>query len=326
MIEPRALDRHEFSTSVSIGIVIGETNYESPEHILRDADSAMYKAKGAGKGCYFVFNKNLYQLALDHFSLEAELRRALKNNEFILNFQPIVDLKTDQLYGFEALVRWQHPVRGLLYPGTFMPLAEESESVELIDFWVLKKACQTITDWQTRGLIQGPLRVSINFSARHFSKLSFFGRIDELITRYGVAGKYLTFEVTEHGLMKGAESVTQTLEQIRDRDIHISIDDFGTGYSSLSYLHRYPINILKIDRCFVRDLHQQPQNAAIVRAIIALANSLKVNTMAEGVETATERDHLAALGSHFAQGHLFASPMQEEAATNLLSRAKIVDL
>jgi len=320
---PFQLEQHEFSTSVSIGIVIGEANYEAPEHILRDADSAMYKAKGAGKGCYFVFSQNLHQLALDHFSLEAELRRALKNNEFILNFQPIVELKTDQLYGFEALVRWQHPVRGLLYPGTFMPLAEESEIVELIDFWVLKKACQTITDWQTRGLIQQPLRLSINFSARHFSKPNFFERIDELITRYGVAGKYLTFEVTEHGLMKGAASVSQTLEQIRDRDIHISIDDFGTGYSSLSYLHQYPINTLKIDRCFVRDLQQQPQNAAIVRAIIALANSLNVNTIAEGVETTAERDHLAALGSQFAQGYLFALPMEEEATANLLWSKKV---
>lgn len=315
---PFQLEQHEFSTSVSIGIVIGNAHYEAAEHILRDADSAMYKAKGAGKGCHYVFSKNLHQLALDHFSLEAALRRAVKNNEFTLNFQPIVNLKTAQLYGFEALIRWQHPGKGLLHPGTFMPLAEESEIVELIDFWALRRVCQIITDWKARGLMQRPFRISINFSARHFSKPNFFERVDDLISRYGVEGQYLNFEVTEHGLMKRAAAVTRLLEQIRARNIEISIDDFGTGYSSLSYLHRYPINTLKIDRCFVRNLHKHSQNAAIVRAIVALANSLNVNTIAEGLETIAEHDHLVVLGSQFAQGYLFAHPMEEAAAVNLL--------
>lgn len=317
---PYQLEQHEFSTSVSIGIVIGNPSYEAPEHILRDADAAMYKAKEAGKGCHYVFSANLHQLALDRFSLEAELRRAIKSDEFILHFQPIVDLASNQLYGFEALVRWQHPIKGLLQPGAFMPLAEESELVEMIDFWVLKRVCQRLTEWQTKGLIQQPFRIGVNFSARHFSKTDFLKKIDKLLVRYSIDGQYLNFEVTEHGLMKRAKAAARILEQLRCRNIQISVDDFGTGYSSLSYLHQYPINTLKIDRCFVHNLHVQPQNEAIVRAIIALASGLGVKTIAEGVETADERDYLITLGSQFAQGYLFARPIDAAAAEDLLAK------
>lgn len=321
---PFQLERHEFSTSVSTGIVMGNANYEEPEHILRDADSAMYKAKEVGKGCHYVFSPNLHQLALDHFSLEAELRRAIRGDEFFLKFQPIVNLSLNQLYGFEALIRWQHLDKGLLTPGSFMPLAEESEIVELIDFWVLKRVCQIITKWKAKGLIKQPFRISVNFSARHFSKTGFFERIDSLLTRYGVDGQYFSFEITEHGLMRQAPNASKILEQFRDRGIYISVDDFGTGYSSLSYLHRFSINTLKIDRCFVRNLEIQPHNAAIVRAIIALAKSLNVETIAEGVETVAERDYLVSLGNQLAQGYLFARPMELAAIEELLSEGTLV--
>ncbi|MEM6518696.1 MAG: EAL domain-containing protein [Cyanobacteria bacterium P01_C01_bin.70] len=317
---PFQLEKQEFFTSVSIGIVMGHPNYEEPEHILRDADAAMYEAKEAGKGCYHLFSSSLHQLALNRFSLEAEMRRALANDEFTVLFQPIINLKQERIQGFEALIRWQHPHRGLINPSTFMSLAEESEIVELMDFWVLRRVCQNISYWTTRKLIKPSLQISINFSARHFSKADFVDRVSESLIRYDVDGQCLNFEITEHGLMRQAEAATRTLERLRDRGIHISIDDFGTGYSSLSYLHKFPINTLKIDRCFIHNLQAQPQNAAIVRAILALANSLKVKTIAEGVETATERDYLLALGSHFAQGYLFARPMEAIAVEDLLSR------
>ena len=315
---PFQLDNQEFSTTVSIGIVMGHPGYENPEHVLRDADAAMYEAKEAGKGCYYMFSPGLHQLALNRFSLESELRQAFKNDEFVVLFQPIIDLNVNILCGFEALVRWQHPNRNLIDPSSFMPIAEESEIVELIDFCVLERVCQTISSLMSRGLIPNLFRISINFSARHFSKADFVKKIDMILIRYGVEGKYLTFEITEHGLMNQAQKVVQILEQLRDRGIHISIDDFGTGYSSLSYLHRFPINTLKIDRCFVHNLELQSSNAAIIRAIIALANSLDIATVAEGVETIAERDYVASSGSQFAQGHFFAQPLDTVAAENFL--------
>lgn len=319
---PFQLEKQEFSTSVSIGIVIGHPSYEEPEHILRDADAAMYEAKEAGKGCHHLFSLSLHQLALNRFSLEAELRRALANDEFTIFFQPIVELGQEKIQGFEALIRWQHPSRGLLRPSTFMPLAEESEIVELIDFWMLRQVCRQISHWITQDLMPPALRISINFSARHFSRSNFVDRVSESLIRYDIAGQYLNFEITEHGLMRQAEAATRTLEKLRDRGIHISIDDFGTGYSSLSYLHKFPINTLKIDRCFVHSLQIQPQNAAIVRAILALADSLQVNTIAEGIETPAERDYLLNLGSNLAQGYLFARPMDAIAVAALLSRER----
>lgn len=316
---PFQLGDYEFSTSASIGIVIGDASYDAPEHILRDADSAMYQAKGAGKGCHCVFDQAFHQLALNRFSLEAELRRAIRNQELVIHFQPIINLQSDDLYGFEALVRWQHPTRGLIQPGVFMPLAEESEIVELIDFWVLDQVCQMITDWQQRIVFPPAFRIGINFSVRHFSRANFMQRVDEILLRYRVPGEYLNFEVTEHGLMKQAESATRTLNLVRDRGIQISIDDFGTGYSSLSYLHRYPLSTLKIDRCFVSQLDQQPHNAAIVRAIITLADSLDISTVAEGIETPAERQYLMELGCQLAQGYLFARPVDEQTAIQMLN-------
>ncbi|NEQ99608.1 MAG: EAL domain-containing protein [Cyanothece sp. SIO2G6] len=319
---PFQLENHEFSTSVSIGIVIGHSGYEEPEHILRDADATMYEAKEAGKSCYCIFDPKMHQLALNRFSLEAELRQALKNDEFTIHLQPIIDLNINGLCGFEALIRWQHPKSGLIKPGAFMPLAEESEIVELIDFWVLKRVCQLIASWMSRQLLQIPLKISINFSARHFPKADFVQRLDDLLMQYGVDGRHLSVEITEHGLMRQAEDAIRILEQLRDRGISISVDDFGTGYSSLSYLHRFPINTLKIDRHFIHNLEAQPQNAAIVRAIIALADSLDISTIAEGVETLAERDYLTMLGNQFAQGYLFARPMDVEATEVFLLEAQ----
>lgn len=317
---PFQLCNSEFSTSVSIGIVMGGPSYEEPDHLLRDADTAMYKAKESGKGCYHVFSQNLHQLAVNRFSLEVELRHALRDSEFIVYYQPIVGLGLGQLYGFEVLIRWRHPRRGLLKAGDFMPLAEESDIVELVDFWMLQQVFQTIAAWKSEGLIQSPFRVGINFSVRHFTQDSFIQRIDDLLQRYSISGQYLSFEITEHGLMHQSQAVIKILEQLRERGIHIAIDDFGTGYSSLSYLHRFPVDALKIDRGFVRDLHSQPQKAAIVRAIIALAEGLKLETIAEGIETAAEQDRLAELGSSLAQGDLFAQPMDETAAKQLLKQ------
>ncbi|MGF1537779.1 MAG: putative bifunctional diguanylate cyclase/phosphodiesterase [Elainellaceae cyanobacterium] len=315
---PFQLEQYEFFTSISIGIVIGDQTYSKPEHVLRDSDTAMYEAKAAGKGCYSLFVPHLNQLAQSQFNLEGELRRALENDELVLTFQAIVDMEADQIYGFEALVRWQHPERGLLKPDNFIALAEESETIELIDFWVLKKVCQNIAAWQLKGLLKEPMRISVNFSTRHFSNADFITKVDQVLNQYGIERKFLSIEITEHSLMAQAEAAARILTQLQQRDIQVCIDDFGTGYSSLSYLHQYPINALKIDRRFVQNLHNQPQNTAIIQAIVALADALGVHTIAEGVEIAPERDKLLELGNHLAQGHLFSAPVGEAAVETFL--------
>ncbi|MEO0409451.1 MAG: EAL domain-containing protein, partial [Cyanobacteria bacterium P01_A01_bin.135] len=233
---PFQLEQYEFSTSISIGIVAGHLRYQQAEHVLRDADTAMYQAKAAGKGRYHLFSAGLHHEVHDHFNLEIELKRALAANELRLRFQPIVDLSSGQLRGFEALLRWQHPERGLLAPRAFLSVAEASGVIELIDAWVLKTACRTLATWQLEALLSPPFTVSVNLSAMHFAEPSLIAQVDGLLDAHRVNGRFLGIEITEHSLMQQPTAAVQVLTQLQQRGIQISIDDFGTGYSSLSYL------------------------------------------------------------------------------------------
>lgn len=315
---PFQLENHEFYTTVSIGIVIGHRGYAQPEHLLRDADAAMYRAKESGKGRYAIFHETLHHQLTDRFHLETELQRAVKRGEFLLHYQPIVDLKTRRLNGFEALVRWQHPDRGLIPPNHFIPIAEDSGIIEPIDLWVMTDACRQLEAWQSQNLVPFPFRLGVNFSARHFVNPTFIEQIEDILERYRVDGQLLKLEITERELMKNAISAIDLLEQLKRRRIQVAIDDFGTGYSSLSYLQRFPVDALKIDRSFVAELELHDQNAAIVRAIVALADSLGMSTIAEGVENQAQCDALNGLGCRLAQGFFFSRPVDADTATQLL--------
>jgi len=326
MHQPFQLERHEFLISVSIGIVLGTPAYRQPEHILRNADAAMYEAKGKGKACYAIFNETLHRQALNRFQLEVELQRAIDQGNFFVCYQPVIELKNGAIVGFEALVRWQHYDWGLVPPADFVPVAEEAGAIGDIDFWMLRQVCQQLTAWQQQGIIRAPFRLGLNCSARHFTRPEFIAEIDRLLAKYQLSGQWLKVEITERELMANAEMAIATLNQFRLRGIQVAIDDFGTGYSCLGYLQRFPIDTLKIDRSFVANLTESTSNEAIVRAIVALAEGLGLNSVAEGVETPWQRDRLVALGCRWAQGYLFAHPMLASAATALLQQQRTSDI
>ena len=315
---PFQLDGRDFRTTVSIGIVLGHKGYQQAEHLLRDADAAMYRAKENGKGCYAIFQEALHHHLASQFHLEAELQQAVQRDRFVLHYQPIVILATRKLTGFEALVRWQHPERGLLLPKSFIPMAEESGLIEAIDFWTIAAACRQLELWQQQGLIPPDFRLRSNLSARHFSNPNFVEKVCSILERYNINGDLLKLEITEGELMKNADAAIDLLEQLRQHRIHIAIDDFGTGYSSLGYLQQFPVDTLKIDRAFVSEMEVQEQNIAIIRAIIALADSLEMDVTAEGVESQTQCDVLQKMGCQLAQGFFFSPPVDADKATQLL--------
>ena len=317
---PFQLERHEFLMSVSIGLVFGHSAYAQPEHLLRDADAAMYEAKAKGKARYAIFNEALHRQALNRFQLEAELQQAIDKGNFFVCYQPIVTLDTGELVGFEALVRWQHCDWGLVSPGEVVPLAEEAGIVGAIDLWMLEEVCHQLALWQREQLLVSPFRVSLNCSARHFMQPEFIAELDRALAIHQLDGRWLKVEITERELMTNAEMAIACLRTFRERGLQVAIDDFGTGYSCLGYLQRFPIDTLKIDRSFVIGLTGGDSSGAIVRAIIALAESLRLTSVAEGVETPEQRQRLLDLGCQQAQGYLFAQPMLPAMATALLQR------
>ncbi|NJL01497.1 MAG: EAL domain-containing protein [Spirulinaceae cyanobacterium RM2_2_10] len=315
---PFQLEEHQFLISISIGVVLGDHTYTQPEHLLRDADAAMYAAKSQHHAGYTIFSQNLHNRAISRFQLEVDLQQAVKQHNFFACYQPIVTLGTGEVIGFEALVRWQHYNWGLVPPGEFVPIAEEAGFVSDIDLWMLRQACQQLADWQQQGLLHPPFRLGINCSARHFTRPDFIAEVDRLLTAHQLDGCWLAVEITERELVTNAEAALVILRAFRARCIHVAIDDFGTGYSGLSYLQNFPIDTLKVDRSFISSLGELEPNDAVVRAILALADSLGMMTIAEGVETVLQRERLAVLGCQLAQGYLFAPPMTAGEATALL--------
>lgn len=316
---PVNVDRREIFINASIGIVLGNLGYDRPEHLLRDADTAMYRAKALGKARYHVFDADLHAHVLARLQLETDLRRAIEREDFVLYYQPIVSLITGEITGFEALVRWHHPDLGLVSPLKFIPAAEETGLIVPIGTWVLQEACRQLRLWLRSGFLQFPLKMSVNLSVKQFSQSNLISQIDQILSLAELDGSSLNLEITESAIMDNAQSATTILKQIRSRRIQLSIDDFGTGYSSLSYLHRFPINSLKIDRSFVKRIGARGENIGIVQAIVTLADNLGMDVVAEGVETAYQLAQLRALGCESGQGYFFSKPLDSESASEIIA-------
>jgi diguanylate cyclase (GGDEF)-like protein/PAS domain S-box-containing protein len=322
LAQPFDLDRHEVFVSASVGIALSAMDYARPEDILRDANTAMHGAKSNGRASYKVFDATMHDRALALLRLETDLRRASERGEYRLHYQPLISLATGRLTGFEALVRWHHPERGLLHPEAFLALAEETGLIIQIDRWVLGEACRQIRAWQERFPAEPRLCVSVNLSARHFSAPNLVERVESALAESGVDASALKLEITESVLMSDSDTVTRTLSRLKALGVELQLDDFGTGYSSLSYLHRFPVGALKIDRAFVTRIGPRGANSEIARAIVTMAHSLGMGVVAEGVETEEQLAELKAMGCESAQGNFFAAPLEAAAAESLMAGAE----
>ena len=317
---PFLLGGHEVFTSSSIGIAVSDARYDRPVEILRDADTAMYRAKALGKAHHVVFDQAMHTSVVNRLRLETDLRRALEREEFRVAYQPIVDLEDNRISGFEALVRWQHPERGLVCPNEFIPAAEETGLIIPLDHWVIHEACRQMRIWTADHPASLPLMLSVNLSSKQLAHPGLLDRIDEILADTGIDPGCLRMEITESVLMGQPDSAAAKLRQIKDRGISLSMDDFGTGYSSLSYLHKFPFNVLKIDRSFVSRIGPHGENGEIVATIVALAHNLGMQVVAEGVETAAQLEHMRSLKCRYGQGFYFAKPLEAEAAAAMLAK------
>jgi diguanylate cyclase (GGDEF)-like protein len=315
---PYNLGGHEVFISVSIGVALSATGYQRPEEILRDADTAMYRAKQLGKARYEVFDQTMHTRAMARLEMERDLRRSVERRELFLQYQPIVSLGTGAVRGFEALVRWRHPERGVIPPAKFIPVAEETGMIIPIGLWVLGEACRQIRRWQGLCPADEPLTINVNLSGKQFMQPDLLEQIEAVLRETGLDPRSLKLEITESVVMENIETATRTLERLRALGVELSIDDFGTGYSSLSYLQRFPVSTLKIDRSFVSRMTESEGTAEIVRTIMKLAQNLGMGVVAEGVETERQREQLKALECEFGQGYYFARPMDGDAAEAVL--------
>jgi diguanylate cyclase (GGDEF)-like protein/PAS domain S-box-containing protein len=309
LLSPFYLQGHTVVTSASIGIVLNSSEYEQATEMLRDADIAMYRAKEMGKARYAIFDQKMYAQTLKLLKLESDLRQALDYQEFLLHYQPIISLATGELTGFEALIRWQHHKRGLVSPGEFIPIAEDTGLIVPLGEWVLRQACHQLRTWQLKFSTAKRLKISVNLAIKQLREPHFIKQLDAILQETGLDGSCLRLEITETMLMENIQETIDVLFGIRERNIQLSIDDFGQGYSSLSYLHRFPVNILKIDRAFVSRMNCDRENFEIVRTITTLAHTLGMAVVAEGVETAEQLHQLRTLRCEFGQGFFFSRPL-----------------
>jgi diguanylate cyclase (GGDEF)-like protein/PAS domain S-box-containing protein len=318
LIAPFTVAGTEVFCSASIGISLSTTGYAQAHEMLRDANIAMYRAKANGRACHEIFDAAMHRRAVSQLRIETDLRRAIEREELRVHYQPIIDLTTARLTGFEALVRWQHPTQGLIPPGEFIPVAEETGLIKPIGRWVLHESLRQMKTWRDRHPQAAGLRVSVNLSGHQLAEPDLVEQIRSTLAATGVDARALALEVTESALVRDMAAGAAVLEQLRRLNIQLNIDDFGTGYSSLSYLQNLPVDVLKIDRSFVRTMQQEGGRSEIVNAIIALAHSLNMRVVAEGVETREQLAALRALRCNGAQGFLFARPLVAEDAEKLL--------
>ena len=322
---PFKLNGQDIFISASIGIVSGDAHYEQAEYVLRDADIAMYQAKALGKARYELFNEHMHLAAMALLQLENDLRRAIERKEFLVYYQPLVSMKNGQPVGFEALVRWQHPTRGMVSPAEFIPAAEETGLIVPLGEWVLRTACEQMSKWQQRFPASPPLTISVNLSSKQLTMPDLPFKVARILEETGLKANSLKLEITESVIMEQTEAANASLAQLRELGIELQLDDFGTGYSSLGYLQTLPVGAIKIDRSFIRYIEGSPEHIEIVRTIVMLARNLSMKVVAEGIETPEQEKLLRSLGCDYGQGYLFAKPLPSMAAEKLLAESILED-
>lgn len=320
------LEEHEVFTHTSIGIAVSTSSLDNPDDLLRNADTAMYEAKNKGKARAMVFNPSMNACVTTRLAMENDLRRAVEREELVIHYQPIVDLESGRILEVEALVRWQHPTRGLVPPLEFIPLAEETGLILPIGDWVLEEASRQVRAWQSRSSNEQPLILSVNLSGRQFDQPLLVESIAGILQKTNFDPRYLKFEITESIALESGKSTLATLRQLRGLGIHLAVDDFGTGYSALSYLKEYPIDTLKIDQSFIRGIGKNDEDTAIAHAVIAFAKALNLNVTAEGIETCEQLSKLQELGCQWGQGYYFAKPMPTESVAALLTAGHMFEV
>jgi len=321
--QPFEVRGREVFVSASVGIALDDGSAAQPDDLIRNADTAMYAAKADGKGKCVVFQPAMHRRTLEFFEVQADLRRALIRGEFTLHYQPIVDFRTGRIEGLEALVRWNHPTRGLVMPGGFIPVAEEAGMIVPLGVWVLGEACRQTAEWRRRLGSAADLWISVNLSTRQLLEPDLIERVVEVLRESTLHPSALVLEITEGALMQDMEQTSLKLHALRDVGARLALDDFGTGSSSLGHLRKFPIDVLKIDKSFVDGVAEPgSEAAALVRAILELARTLRLSTVAEGIELPEQHELLAAAGCDWAQGYLFAKPMPPEQLEEILREGR----
>jgi diguanylate cyclase (GGDEF)-like protein len=315
--QAHCIDQQDLHVTTSIGVSIYPEDGQDAEALIKNADTAMYQAKENGRQNYQFFKPAMYTRAVERQSIEEGLRRALERHEFVLHYQPKINLRTGAIIGAEALLRWAHPTRGLLFPAKFISIAEDSGLIVPIDKWVLRQACEQARIWADAGL--PAMTMAVNVSAMEFADENFLNGLFSVLSETGLAPQFLQLEITESVLMKRAEASAGVLQNLREWGVQVAIDDFGTGYSSLSYLRKFSVDALKIDQSFVRQISTGGRDAAIVTAVINMARSLKLLVIAEGVETQQELEFLRAHDCDEAQGYFFGRPTPPREFASLLN-------
>jgi EAL domain-containing protein (putative c-di-GMP-specific phosphodiesterase class I) len=311
------INEHDLLVTVSIGISIYPDDGHDPETLVKNADMAMYDAKDSGRNNYQFFTPEMNRRSVQRQTIESALRLALERAEFALYYQPKINLQTKGIVGAEALIRWRHAERGLLYPAQFIPIAEECGLIMSIDRWVLREGCRQIRAWEEMG--RRPVPVSFNISAAEFRDKKFLEYVRVMLNEIGLDPGYLELELTESVLMQNAEAAAVVLKALKSIGVRLAIDDFGTGYSSLSYLSHFPIDVLKIDQSFIHEINTHQKNATIINAVIGMCDGLRCQAVAEGVETQEQANFLRNSGCLVTQGYYFGRPMVPEEFFKLLS-------
>ncbi|HET7273032.1 MAG TPA: GGDEF domain-containing phosphodiesterase, partial [Rubrobacter sp.] len=318
---PFTLESREVFVNTSIGIALGTSDRERPTDLLRNADVALYQAKASGKATYALFDPYMNIAALERLNLEADLRGAIERGEFAVHYQPQLELSTGRIAGWEALVRWMHPERGPIPPIAFLSVAEDTGLIVQIGNLVLEEACQQAKAWQERHPANTPLTMTVNVSARQLQRPDVLvEQVVRALEKTGLSPGSLVLEITESMLMGDAEHSVDVLGRFKDLGVGIAVDDFGTGYSNLAYLKRFPVNALKVDKSFVDGLGKNPEDTAIVEAVVSLARAMGMQAVAEGIETTGQAELLRALGCELGQGYYFSEPLSADEASALIPR------